>query len=240
MEGQTSQYLSEGKEAVMSKKRLLDMFLSALLMLAFSYFGGCSSQSKPTTDISLDNKSYSVTSTNGLRLTLSISSTTYKSGDTVFAFIDEWNTKTAGNNVTTASAKSSPISSLAYNLNPNGTGLYYYTYPIGISIWQGDYDLTELSPIRPLLLQDPSVIRYGPLIPKIASYDFKPSSDIATFRAENPNDLKPDSLRVTGTISAAGYWGTGLNSYRYFTPGTYTIVGGDEWGSLAILHFTVT
>jgi hypothetical protein len=25
-----------------------------------------------------------------------------------------------------------------------------------------------------------------------------------------------------------------------FDPGIYTVVGGDEWGALVILHFTVT
>lgn len=222
-----------------NKHKLLRFMASFLPLLVFG-LTGCSSHVKPTTVISGDNKSYAVTATNGLRLTLSISSTTFKSGDSVFVFIDEWNTKTTGNNVTTASAKSSPISGLTYNLNPNGTGLYYYTYPIGISIWQGDYDLTEASSIRPLAIQNPSDVKYGPLIPVMASYDFKPLSDIATFRAENPNELEPASFRVTGTISPSGFWSTGLNSFRNFPQGTYTVVGGDEWGAVAILHFTVS
>jgi hypothetical protein len=27
---------------------------------------------------------------------------------------------------------------------------------------------------------------------------------------------------------------------QYFEPGVYTVVGGDEWGNMVVLHFTVS
>jgi hypothetical protein len=129
-------------------------------------------------------------------------------------------------------------------LNPNGTGLYYLTYPIGISILKGDYDLAGTSSTVPLVIHDPNQIRFVPAIPVIKSFDFKPSSDLATFVAADPNALKPADLRVTGTVSTAGYRGTGTagpdTGFQNFPPGIYTVVGADLWGSVAILHFTVT
>jgi hypothetical protein len=47
---------------------------------------------------------------------------------------------------------------------------------------------------------------------------------------------------ITGTY--VGYWsgpkiGNQMPAYVPFSPGTYTVVAGDEWGQVAILHFIV-
>ena len=39
-----------------------------------------------------------------------------------------------------------------------------------------------------------------------------------------------------------GYWASNNvgATFSNFEPGVYTVVGGDEWGTLVIVHFTVT
>jgi hypothetical protein len=72
------------------------------------------------------------------------------------------------------------------------------------------------------------------------SYNFKPSSNIATlFNVSDPN---PQTFEMSTTIKATYYWtGHSANSVQHtFDPGVYTVVAGDEWGTLVILHFTVT
>jgi hypothetical protein len=227
-----------------NKHRLL-RFMVSFLPLLFLGLAGCSSQVRasqtaPATVISGDNKSYSVTAANGLRLTLSLDSTTYKSGDTVIAFIDEWNTKTNANNISPASGPGFPFSSMT--IEPNGTGVFHDTFPIGISILQGNYDLANVKSGGQLDLRNPANATLGLPVPVIKSYDFQPSSDIANFQPDSAF-VSAAFFRVTGTISSAGFWyvdwGLGETHYQDFTPGIYTVVGGDMWGSLAILHFTV-
>ena len=49
-------------------------------------------------------------------------------------------------------------------------------------------------------------------------------------------------MSMTDTVTSTGFWtGNRPNAtFSHFTPGIYTVVGGDEWGVLAILHFTVS
>jgi len=42
-------------------------------------------------------------------------------------------------------------------------------------------------------------------------------------------------------INIEGYWtNSGIYSFSNFKPGVYTVVAGDEWGALVVLHFTVS
>jgi hypothetical protein len=46
---------------------------------------------------------------------------------------------------------------------------------------------------------------------------------------------------MNAEVQTNGYWMASQNLNEYnFTPGVYTVVGGDEWGSLVVLHFTVS
>jgi len=46
---------------------------------------------------------------------------------------------------------------------------------------------------------------------------------------------------MTAKVTASGFWaGSRPNAtFSNFIPGSYTVVGGDEWGALVILHFTI-
>jgi len=63
------------------------------------------------------------------------------------------------------------------------------------------------------------------------TYVFQPLSDIALLESTSGNFS--DEMRDN-------FWLSSFNDGIIFERGTYTIVAGDEWGHLAIQHFTVT
>lgn len=223
----------------MNKKWVLSLILASVVMMAIPSFIGCGSHSTSVTTeptpyavTSVDQASSTDTSANGLNLTLSMNSNTFKSGDTVSITIDERNTLVRENNLPVANLW--PVQGL--NDGPTGT----LNYPFGISILQGYYEMNSVAYITPLTLYDPNAIYNGPMVlAGITGYDFQPSSDIAAIYTKYNSELM--SITMIAGITAAGSWTSGSNAtFSNFTPGTYTIVGGDEWGAIAILHFTVT
>jgi hypothetical protein len=221
----------------LKNKWLAAVALASISILILPAFIGCE-RIIPTTVISSDNTSYAVTSRNGLRLTLKLTSTNYKSGDTVAIDIDETNVTGSHNNV----AKSDSWPAQGLILGVSG-GDHYSYYPFGVSILQGNYNAADAAPVTPLAcfsFQGDFV--YG--LPELAfdSYDFQPHSNIAVLHEYFPDPAGPTSWPMNYALSCKGFWsGTFTDRIQnYFPPGTYTVVGGDEWGALAILHFTVS
>jgi len=182
--------------------------------------------------ITLDQYSSTVISKYCLSLTLSLNSTTYYPGEQIPITIDENNTLPMENNIHAADRW--PVQGL--NLGPCGT----LNYPFGISILQGYYDEKSVATVTPLQLFDPNASYHCPPILAAVSYDFKPWSDIAAIYTGY--DSEPWSINMTARVTSAGFWtGSRPNAtFSNFTPGIYTVVGGDEWGALLILHFTVS
>lgn len=175
--------------------------------------------------------SATVTSGNGLSLTLSLNSATYTAGDQISIGIDEKNTLTSENNI--PAANQWPVKGL--NLGPCGT----LNYPFGIIILQGNYDGQSIVSVAPLQLYDPTAVYHCPFIlASITSYNFQASSDTASiFSGDNSTPL---TLQMTTGITASGVWtGSPKATFSNFAPGVYTVVGGDEWGTQVIGHFTV-
>jgi hypothetical protein len=170
---------------------------------------------------------------NGLSLTLSLNSTTYRAGEQVTLTIHEKNTLAAENNIPVANRW--PVEGLT--LSSCGT----LNYPFGISILQGYYDAKDVGTIAPLQLFNPNVVPLCPMmLAGIIAYDFQPGSDVAIIHTSY--DSEPWSINMTARVTSAGFW-TGSHpnaTFSNFTPGIYTVVGGDEWGALVVLHFTVT
>jgi hypothetical protein len=180
--------------------------------------------------------SSSVISWYGLSLTLSLNSTTYHPGEQICITIDEKNTLPIENNIRVADRW--PIQGLS--LNPCGTGLY----PFGIFILQGYYDTKSVVAIAPLQIFDPN-FPLACIVPGgIVSYDFQPRSDIAAIYTTISISLnsKPEPINMTTNVTLTGFWiGSCCNAtFSNFTPGIYTVVGGDEWGALVTLHFTIS
>jgi hypothetical protein len=53
--------------------------------------------------------------------------------------------------------------------------------------------------------------------------------------------FEPLSVRSLNSGTYAGFWSGPFNNsgYETFAPGTYTVLAGDQWGQVAILHFIV-
>ncbi|MGD0318858.1 MAG: hypothetical protein ABSB56_04090 [Nitrososphaerales archaeon] len=170
-----------------------------------------------------------VGSTSGLNLSLSLGSTLVSPGHTVSVGIDEWNTLTTENVV--SSASDWPLHGLA--LGPCGT----LNLPIGIEIVRGFYTSSNVSSARALQLSAPGTYYCPEILSSISSYAFEPKSDLAGVVGSCGSD-PCFTESVNSMTNVTGYW-TATSSFSNFTLGKYTVVGGDEWGALAILHLTV-
>jgi hypothetical protein len=123
----------------------------------------------------------------------------------------------------------------AWALNDLSTGgcpsLYY---PFGIAVFQGKYTSANVSQAVPLrifpVVPCPMLVRY------ITGYQFQPMSDNATVLPGTGEVPMATEVSVSGTYYVPG---SQLNGLTPFAPGTYTVVGGDEWGNLAFAYFVV-
>jgi len=217
-----------------SINRNLILLISSATMLTVTIIVGCTTPT-PTgtyTPITLDQYSSTVISRYGLSLTLSLNSTTYRPGDQISVTIHEKNILARENNI--HGADRWPVQGL--RLGPCRT-----VYPFGISILQGYYDEKSVVAITPLQLFDPNAVYLCPVMLAGVYYhfDFQPWSDVATIYLDN---FEPYSINMIATVTSVGFWtGSRPNAtFSNFTPGIYTVVGGDEWGALVILHFTIT
>lgn len=218
-------------------RNLILVIISVVMLTATTTVGyGTPTPTATYTPITLDQYSSTVISKYGLSLTLSLNSTTYHPREQVSITINEKTILPIENKI--HAADEWPVHGLT--LTPCGT----LNYPFGISILQGYYDAKGVAAITPLQLFDPNVAYHCPMIlAGIVSYDFQPVSNIALIRTSwdsEPGAIKM-SINMTTKVTSAGFW-TGSRSsatFSNFTPGIYTVVGGDEWGALVILHFTI-
>ena len=212
-------------------RNVILLIISAITLAATITVGyGTPTFTAPYTSITLDQYSSTVISRYGLGLTLSLNSTTYHPGEEVSVTINEMNILPIRNKIHAADGW--PVEGLT--LRPCGTN-----YPFGISILQGYYDAKDAVAATPLQLFDPNAMYLCPVILAAVYYTFQPWSNVATIYTGY--DSQAWSTNLTAQVTSAGFWtGSRPNAtFSNFTPGIYTIVGGDEWGALVILHFTV-
>jgi hypothetical protein len=154
--------------------------------------------------------------TTGLSLNLNLS-TGYN--EWVILTVYEFNTSDRANNVSAAGSWPSNASLFqwvqeSYEVN---VGM------AGYEILQGNYGLGNFTQGTALWLQPPPSLLgcCGSGGQSPTSYAFQPLSEANVLSG-----------------SYAGYF-VGGSSYIPFPPGTYTVLAGDQWGEIAILHFTV-
>jgi hypothetical protein len=198
---------------------------------------GCGNSTNPTASLTTIDfngvNSASSKSAKGLSLSLSLDSTTYQPGQQVTIVIDEINTLSKTNNV--SASNKWPSNNLALDI-PNESTMF----PFGVAFFRGDYTLLNYSTGTPLVIFNPSELYIGTPVVGPTSYSFHPSSDIVNV--EGPQYSANIARQISSTITLRGYW----PNHNYgaqiiqFDPGVYTVVGGDEWGSLVVLHFTVS
>jgi hypothetical protein len=166
----------------------------------------------------------------GLDLKLSINSTLLATGGGIAVNITEANMRNVTNDVN--ASRDWPIDNLA--LGPCGT----LNYPMGIGVFQGFYTQSNVSSAgKPLSIYQPGEYMCPMILSNIDSYQFGPLSDNAQIYGSCSSGSCFE-LNVTSEIDAGGYWSS-HSSFARFSSGNYTVVGGDEWGQMVILHFTV-
>jgi len=185
------------------------------------------------------SSSFALTSTassaspDSLALKLLLNATSISSGHAISIGIDEQNTLPRTNNV--SSAKS-------WRLNGLGTGpCGPLNAPLGIGIMKGYYADNNASAGALLDLYQPGQYNCPMILSGIGAYVFQPSSDMASVIGScDPNPCL--TLNMSSTVSSKGYWSSNLlqgATFSNFSPGVYTVVAGDEWGTLVLLHFIV-
>jgi len=174
-------------------------------------------------------------SISGLSLSLSLDSKTYQSGQEVGIDIDEKNTLSRTNTIT-ASAKW-PVSGLG--VGPCGA----LNYPFGIAIFQGNYTAANISSGTLLQIYEPNIYHCPMILTDISSYVFQPLSDsAAVFQMSESTAVFTAGMNAEFEPAPTGYWASNNvgATFTNFEPGVYTVVAGDEWGDLVVVHFTVT
>ena len=107
--------------------------------------------------------------------------------------------------------------------------------PIGIAILKGYYTLQNMSGASSLWLY-PN-LPCPPMLLGTTGYTFQPLSDMATRECSSSFSCH-DYIAIKGHLAIGGYL-VDNDHANPFQPGNYTIVGGDEWGDVAIRHFVV-
>jgi hypothetical protein len=184
---------------------------------------GCAQTTTGTTSATLTT---TVQSVNGLRLQVTVNAATLTPGEPLQINISEYNTLSTNNNV--AAATNWGVHGLTIGACPNINAL-----PFGVAVFQGHYDARNISQGIPLALF--GAVPCPQLIRLITGYDFLPDSSNAAIMPGG--DLaSPTPMSATETVKGTYAKGIQLTP---LTSGMYTVVAGDEWGTLAFLYINV-
>jgi hypothetical protein len=176
----------------------------------------------------------------GLNFNMAINTTLLQSGEAISITLSETNTLTHFNNITASDNWSySGFPEQICSDSPSFRNL-----PFALAIVHGYYSKPDLNGTTSLLILYPlgfpeavsCIYTGGPP----SEYDFSHSSNVAIARNAAFNQDINESISTS--MSFSGYY----NSSQMFStetinfpPGVYTVVGGDEWGQLVLLHFVV-
>jgi len=163
----------------------------------------------------------------GLVLHLSVNGSSIAQGHSLEVNISETNTLSSMNNVTASQNWGTTFS----------LGRCSANYPFGIFLLKGYYTLQNFTQGERVRLQSP-VQNYLCVRPAFSTsyYHFLPKSDRAVVQVAMGNQTV--TLPMETSISITGYW-TAEGNFTPLQHGTYTLVAGDEWGALALLHLSV-
>jgi hypothetical protein len=187
---------------------------------------------QPSSSTTTDNSglnSASTDSVNGLSLSLATDRTTYQPGQSVSIIVDEKNLLSTTNDIP-ATDNLPPEFRSGFPNDPS--------FPLGLAVLRGNYIGANYSTVTPLIIFNPGEIYNGTIAAAPTAYSFSPFIDVAVLNGGDYNSS--NAIRLHIEISVNGYWPNNESaSSNNFEPGIYTIVAGDEWGTLAVLHFTV-
>ncbi|MDV3244563.1 MAG: hypothetical protein LYZ66_05235 [Nitrososphaerales archaeon] len=171
--------------------------------------------------------STSVSSVQGLRLDLSLSATEIAPWQPLVIGVSEFNTLSLPVNITVG--RSWAVEGLRM------TQCYASIYPFGVAVYQGRYIASNVSEAKPL--QTFPLVVCHMLIRLVTGYYFSPGgSNAVVLPGTGPAVPMVASATIAGTYSTDTLGGPA----HPLAPGVYTVVAGDEWGTLAFLHFIVS
>ncbi len=172
----------------------------------------------------------------GIRLDLTVNSTSLKPGEMIAITLSEQNIRFFPNEVRAAS----DWKVQGLSLGPCGT----VNRPIGFAIFRGNYTTDNISAGHPLQLYKPGAYFCPAILSGISSYVFDPANNLANVMGTcTPNPCF--KLQIEDQSEFAGSWGEttlpflSQATFHQFTPGVYTVAGGDEWGGILVLNFTI-
>lgn len=164
-------------------------------------------------------------SPSGLWLELSINEGAVEPGQPLVITVDSYNPTSGSLNVT--ADRSWAVQGLRVN------SCYSSVYPFGVAVYQGSYTAANVTRGQPLQIF-PNV-PCPLLIRLVTGYYFSPeSSNASVLPGTGPAIPISANVSVTGTYSDQG------STAQPLSPGTYTVVAGDEWGALVFLQFQVS
>ncbi len=174
----------------------------------------------------------------GLELSLSLNSTLFAQGQEISINITEYNTLQSNNTL----AREDNWSVSGLSLGPCSGNL-----PIGFEVFPGYYstsNITQAPASQAIRLYQPGVYSC-PALFFVNSYAFQPNSDIASIGYQCTPAPCYSPITISGSIAFNGSWSGGDENgggavHNPLGTGFYTVVGGDEWGQLILLHFVVT
>jgi hypothetical protein len=172
----------------------------------------------------------------GLRLELAVNATVLKPADVVAVTLSEAENGSSPE-IEMPSARAWGVQGLSLGGCPPATPL-----PFGIAIFRGYFTQANVSSASRIpifyVLACPTTTQ---TTTTAASYSFPQGTVMSSITDVHVNNstLIPTT---TGQCSSNGTPATCLTpvaSLESTAPGVYTLVGGDEWGNLVFLHFTV-
>jgi len=222
----------------MKHKHIFMITLALIIVISGICAAGCGDSVSQTTLTTINDfngiNTASSQSANGLSLSLSLDSTTYKPGDTINMVVSEKSMLKITNKLLVSDKW--PIHGLSVDIC--GTR----SFPFGVAILRGNYTSGNVVTAAPLILYNPNGIVQGCLPPvlNVTAYHFEPLSDIATLDGTVIDQSA--TFEMSTEVSVWSYWaGSPPNAVQHnLEPGVYTVVAGDEWGAVVVVHFTVT
>ena len=171
----------------------------------------------------------------GLRLDLSVNSTSIKTGEAIMIKISEHNLLPYSNRVNAESM-------WKVQLITDPCGSYF---PMRFSIFQGYFTEGNILVAKPLQLYH-GIPACTTIFLNIDSYVFEPLNNSAIVMGSYKGYSLTSPMPMQEVSSFTGFWtdwfpGVYVTAYlQSFASGSYTVAGGDEWGDLVLLYFTAS
>ena len=183
----------------------------------------------PGTGSSLSSSSSFSPTAFGLELHLSLNATSIASGQSVSLTVWMYNPSP----YQTEAAYSGKWAVQGMGVGPCGP----VNYPMGFVIMKGNLSLAQVKDGAPLQLYGPGIIACPMILLYVEGYIFPSHNSFATIVGScSPSECMASNMSASSTFSGD----YSLLGFQSFSPGLYTVVGGDEWGGLTLLHFAVT